>query len=310
MSHVGDLSRPRVIHGTCVLWIIVSASLCAAQGRRPMPPPGRPLYPPVSRFPRQPSPPNVGQPQPAIPPYMKVRVEENRMTAEVRATPLQEVLKEVADRTGVIFEVQGQDNPVISIGLYRVDIQEGLQRILSDQNTIFYFGQDVARQSRIEFVRIFPRANQPQQPSLLYIGSGAVTKTGDDSVDTPEQALKVLIESQNLEARQEAVEVLATAGGDVAIMALTAALLDPAPEVRAAAIEGLAGLNARAALPGIIQSLKDNHPGVRQSAITALVLMGESSSVKYLKPMSRDPDASVAAAAEVAIRQLSSSHRP
>jgi hypothetical protein len=241
---------------------------------------------------------------------MRVRLEEDQFTAEIRATPLQKVLHEVADRTGVIFEVQSQDNPLISISLYRVGMQEGLQRILAAQNSIFYFFEDAARQGRIEFVRVFPRGNQPEQPSLLYIGTGAVTKSGDDSVDTPEQALKVLAESRNLEARQKAVEVLGTTGGDVAVMALAAALLDSAPEIRAAAIEGLAGLNARAALPGIIQSLKDGHPGVRQSAITALALLGDSGNIKYLKPLSRDRDASVAAAAEVAIRQLSSAHHP
>ncbi|HYK90004.1 MAG TPA: HEAT repeat domain-containing protein [Acidobacteriota bacterium] len=250
------------------------------------------------------------QPTPAFPSYMKVRVDENLVTANVRTTPLQQVLQEIADRTGLVFEVQSQDDPPISINLFRVRIQEAVERIVASDNSIFYYGKDASQQSRIEFVRVFPRINQPQQPSLIYIGTGAITKSGNDTVDSPEDALKVLTDSQNLEARQKAVEVLVAAKGELATLALTAALLDPAPEVRVAAIEGLASLGAHSALPGIIQSLKDKHPGVRQSAITAVALMGDSESIKELKPLSKDRDVSVAAAAEEAIRTLSSARRP
>lgn len=242
--------------------------------------------------------------------YMKIRVEDNQVTAEIRNTPLQVVLEELANRTGVVFEIQSQENPPISISLYRVSVLEAVQRIVSSENAIFYYGQDVAGQSRLEYVRVFPRTNQPQQPSLRYIGTGAVTKTGDDTVDTPEQALKVLAESQNLEARQKAVEVLVRAKGDAAILALTSVLEDPAPEIRAAAIEGLAGLSARSSLPGIVHALNDKHPGVRQSAIMAVALLGDSENVKDLRPLGRDGDASVAAAAEMAIRKLSAGRRP
>jgi len=271
----------------CVFGMLVAASVSAPQIGRPLP-----------------------QPQPTGPVYMKIRAEGDEVTADIRNTPLQQVLAEIAARTGVVFEIQSQENPPISISLYRVGLQEGIQRIVSSENSIFYYGKDVAGQSRIEYVRVFPRANQPTQPSLLYIGTGTVTKSGDDTVDTPEQAVKVLTESQNLEVRQKAIEVLVKAKGDVAILALEAALADSAPEVRVAAIEGLVSLGVRSALPSIVLSLKDKHPGVRQSAIVAVALMGDSENVKDLKPLSRDPDASVAAAADLAIRKLSSARRP
>ncbi len=308
MTDSQAVSALRTAAVLAALGILLSAGPAAAQGRRNSPyqqgqprtygqiRPGRPL-PPV-------------QPQPVIPAYMRVRVEDDQVTATVRATPLQQVLQEIADRSGLVFEVQSQDNPPISISLFRVGLQEAIQRIVASDNSIFYYGNDVANRSRIEFVRVFPRTNQPQQPSLVYIGTGAVTKSGNDTVDTPEDALKVLIDSQNVEARQKAIEVLVAEKGDLATLALTAALLDPAPEVRAAAIEGLASLGAQSALPGIIQALKDKHPGVRQSAITAVALLGDAENIKNLRPLSKDRDVSVAAAAEVAIRKLSSTRRP
>ncbi len=289
----------------CALEMLPLPGAASAQARRTLPyPPGQ------SRIPGRPGQnPSVPQPQSNIPPYMRIRVEDNQITADIRNTPLHQVLQEIADRSGIVFEVQSQDNPPIWISLYRVSLQEAIQRIVANENSIFYYGQ-AANQGRIEFVRIFPRANEPQQPSLVYIGTGVVTKSGEDTVDSPEQAIKVLAESQNLEARQKAVEVLVASKSEYAVMALTAALLDPAPEVRAAAIEGLASLGARSALPNIIQCLRDPHPGVRQSAITAVALLGDSDNVKDLKQVSRDRDVSVAAAAEVAIRKLSTTRRP
>ena len=271
----------------CVFGMLVAASVSTPQVRSPFP-----------------------QPQPAGPTYMKIRVEGNQVTADIRNTPLQQVLEEIAARTGVVFEIQSQENPPISINLYRVGLREAIQRIVSSENSIFYYGKDTAGQSRIELVRVFPRANQPPQPSLHILGTGTVTKSGDDTVDTPDQAVKVLTESKNLEARQKAIEVLVKAKGDVSILALEVALADPAPEIRVAAIEGLASLGVRSTLPSIILSLKDTHPGVRQSAIVAVALLGDSENVKDLKPLSRDPDASVAAAAEIAIRKLTSARRP
>ncbi len=291
--------------------LLILPSLCSAQARRPTPfPPGRTPFPGQPRIPGQPFPGAPQPAQPSVPPFLMIRVEENRVTAQIRATPLQQVLEELAARTGIIFEIQSQEDPPVSLSLYSEDLQEAIRRIVASENSILYYGNDAAGWSRLEYVRLFPRANQPQQPSLLYIGTGAVTKSGDDTVDTPEQALKVLSESQSVEARQKAVEVLAVAKGEIPIMALLGALLDPAPEVRSAALEGLASLGAHSSMPAIIQSLRDRHPGVRNSAIMAVALLGDAENVRDLKPLTRDPDASVAAAAEVAIRRLSSVRHP
>jgi hypothetical protein len=243
--------------------------------------------------------------QPAGPPLLKMRVEGGQVTAEIRNTPWQQALEELAARTGIVFEVQLQENAPVSMVLYRVSVQEAVQRIIGDNDSIFYFGNDAAGQPRIELARIFPRGAVPVQPGIRYIGTGAVTKTGDDQIDSPEQAVTVLSSSKDVDARQKAVDVLVAAKGDIAIKALVAALGDPAPEVKVAAIEGLASLNARAALPQILRAFKDSHPGVRQSAITAVALLGDAENVKDLRPMGKDPDANVAAAADLAIKKLS-----
>ena len=208
----------------------------------------------------------------SAPAVLTMRVDEGTITADIQNSPLQKVLREVAERTGIIFEVRGEDNPNVSVHLYGVSLQEAIQRIASDNNTIFFY--DSSEPARVSFVRVFPRKDTVQQPSIIYLGTGAVTKSNDD-IDTPEQALMVLAEKASPEAQIKAIEILSQAGGGEAIEALLKSISDVETGIRIAAIEGLAELGAREALAEILGSLKDPHPGVRQSAITAVALLGD-----------------------------------
>jgi len=205
-----------------------------------------------------------------------------------------------------VFEIETQQNPAVSQILEKEELTEAIKRILGGtSDSIFRFTKDAGGKDVVGLVRIFPRDKEPQQPGLRFIGLGKVTKTGEETAESPEQAATILAESNDLEQRQKAIEVLAMSRSDLAVQALTKALGDPAPEIKAAAIDGLAGQGSSTALPKIVLALKDKHPGVRQSAIAAIVLLGDASNVKDLKPLSKDSDASVAMAAEMAIRKLS-----
>jgi hypothetical protein len=236
---------------------------------------------------------------------MRMRLDDAGLTAQIRATPLQQVLEELAARTGVVFEIESQENPKISIVLDRVSVQEAIHRLLSGNDSQVYYDRDEAGRSQVQFVRVFSQVLRPMPPSLRYIGTGAITKRGEDAIDNPEQALAVLAESTNPVAKQKAVEVLVAVRGQAAVPALKVALADPAVEVKVAAMEGLASLGAREALPQFLPSLKNSHPGVRQSAILAVATLGDAGNLKDLRPLLRDPDGSVAAAADMAIRKLS-----
>jgi hypothetical protein len=237
-----------------------------------------------------------------------MRAENGRITADITDCPMHKALEELADRTGIIFEVRTQDNPLVSVHLYQVSLQEAIQRIASGSDTMFFYGRGQLEPERITMVRIFPRTNPLQQPSIVYLGTGAVIKGGED-VETPEQALKALEGEASTEVRERAIEVLVSARSKAAIGALMKSMFDPVAEIRVASIEGLAALDARAALPGILRSLRDAHPGVRQSATAAVALLGSARNLKDLRPLTNDKDASVAAAAELAIRKLSAVER-
>jgi len=275
-----------------LLWLVVMTVAPQSFAQVVRPPPRLPSMTPPNR--------SANDPQ-----LIRMRLEGQDLTAEIRNAPLQQVLEELASWSGVVFEVESQENPQISITFFRVSLPEAIERLTGNNNSIAYYERDEADHSHLRFVRIFTRNPRPVAPSLHYIGTGAVTKRSDDIVDSPEQALAVLAGSSNLVARQKAIEVLINAKGAPAIQALKMVLTDPAVEIRVAAIEGLAVLGVRDALPQILAALKDAHPGVRQSAVTAVGLLGDSANVKDLKPILKDPDGSVAAAAGVAIQKLS-----
>ncbi len=253
---------------------------------------------------KQPSAKNQAQ----TPAVLKIRIEGDRITAEIFNCPLQTALQDLADRTGIIFEVRSQENLPVSVRLNRIPLAEAIQRIAAGSNTVFLYKLGAPGSEQISMVRIFPRSNEPLQPGILYLGSGVVTKK-NDAVETPEQAVKALAESSSAQDRHKAIEILVADKSEAAVKALEDATTDRAPDIRVAAIEGLVALEARSALPRILRCLKDRHPGVRQSAVTAVALLGSAENVKQLKPLSADRDASVAAAAELAIRRLSTSAR-
>ncbi len=242
-----------------------------------------------------------------MPSFLKIRVEEGRVTADITDSLFQAVLLELAERTGIIFEVRSQDNPSVSIHTSRIPLQEFIQRIAAGSNVMLFYGQGT-ESDRITLVRFYPRTAPIQQPALVYLGSGKVTKTSN-TVETPEQALRVVSGDASIEDRELGIEILVKSRSEPAIKVLMNCVSDPAPEIRVAAIEGLAAMGAGEALPEIVKRLKDEHPGVRQSAITAVALLGNSGNLKDLRPLSFDKNPNIAAAAEMAMRKLSATEK-
>ena len=289
-----------------VLGVLILCSTAPAQrmgGGRGFPP-NRPNGPfPQQRPQQQPPQPQQQQTQNGQQPYvLKLYVDAAGVMAEIVNCPLQNVLQVLAERTGIIFELRTQDNLPVSLRPNQpVELAEFIRRIASGSNTQFYYSQDES--PRIAMVRIFPRAELPQ-PSIVYLGTGAVTKSNDDFFN-PEQAFKALQEDKNTEPREKAINYLVLNKSEGAAEILMKCVSDPELKIRIAAIDGLAELNARSALPAIIKGLKDAQPSARQSATAAVALIGDYTNVKDLKPLTSDRDANVAAAAKLAIQKLS-----
>jgi len=244
------------------------------------------------------------QSQAQKPIVLKMRVVNSLVTADISDCPMQMALQDLADRSGIVFEVRSQDNPLVSVHPNQVDFHEAIQRISPNHNVIFFYDQD--KSERIILAQVYPRARPVQQPGLVYLGTGAVTKNNEE-VDTPEQALKVLDGNARLEVKVKAINILIQNKSNETIKALAGSLSDPAPEVRVAVIESFVSMGAHSAVPEIVKCLKDPHPTVRQSAIMAIGDLGNDKNIKDLKPLSADKDPSIAAFADMAMKKLAAS---
>jgi hypothetical protein len=254
-------------------------------------------FPRSSRFPNQ-----FEAKTPIIPAVQKMRVIEGKVFADITASPLQTVLQELADRTGIVFELQSQQNPLVSIHLTGTPLIETIERILTDSDIIYVYDKGDAAQ--VSLVRILPRTAPVVQPSILSLGTGVVTKVNIE-IHNSEQAQKVLSSAADLDDRKKAIEFLVAEKSKSSIPALMEVLDDAAPEIRMAAVNGLADLKAFKALSRILDALKDSDPEVRKSAVSAVALLGTSRNIRDLKPLTYDKNAQISAAAESAIRKLS-----
>jgi hypothetical protein len=294
-----------------LLWILILCSTAPAQrrggGGRGGGPPNMPNMPAPQPQPQPQSQPQPQTGQPDAKSYiLKLYVDEAGVTAEIVNCPLQTVLQELAERTGIIFEMRTQDNLPVSLRPNQpVELAEFIKRIASGSNTQFFYSQD--KSPRIAMVRIFSRTKLPQ-PSIVYLGAGVATKS-NDVFFYPGQAFRALQENNNTEAREKAINYLVSNKSEGAAEVLMKCVSDPEPKIRIASIDGLAALDARSALPAIVKSLKDSQASVRQSAAAAIALIGDQTNIKDLKPLISDRDDSVVAAANIAIQKLSATSK-
>jgi hypothetical protein len=240
------------------------------------------------------------------PPVLKLRVADGLISVDVSDCPMQTALQEMADRTGIVFKVRQEDNPLVTAKSQKITYEEAIKLLTPDHSVAFYFA-DEQNPERITAAAVHPRLAPTEasvDPEYAYLGTGVVTKANDE-VDTPEQAMKALAENARLEVKKAAVDILAKNNKPESITALTSALSDPAPEIRIAAINGLAGLHAQEALPGIVKSLKDENAGVRQSAVKAVGELGDASHLKDIEHLKTDKDPAVATVVGKTIRKLS-----
>jgi hypothetical protein len=124
--------------------------------------------------------PDSSSSQNQTPMVLKMSVNDGRITAEIVNAPQQTVLEDLAARTGIIFEVRTHDNPPLTLKLDQVSLQEAIRRIAKDENSIYLYSPDAPNPEHIRMVRIYPSKNDLPQPSIIYLGTGKITKQNDE----------------------------------------------------------------------------------------------------------------------------------
>jgi hypothetical protein len=155
------MNRPGPVRAGGVLFCLALLAPVPAAGAQPR-----------QRLPENPQ--NAAEAQKPV--LLSIALADGAVTADIADCPLHDVLVELAARTGVIFEVRSEPNPLVSVHLRAVPLPEAVGRIVPEGNIVFI--HDEADPGRIALVRILPRDGAAVQPGLLYFGTGRVTASG------------------------------------------------------------------------------------------------------------------------------------
>lgn len=232
-----------------------------------------------------------------------IRVSNGLLSISVKNRTLGSVLNEISRQSGIAFHVSGEIAARrVSLTLQGVPFDKGLAQVLSDFDSVHYFGAQNSSARGLQAVWVYPQgqglasARENERAS-----AGQRSDTGTAYRSPMQQAADVdpAIRAQALSALAEGSEP----GVDPAAAraALQAALSDADPQVRAQALNGLVSTDRDAAFAYQLQGLRDADPAVRLMAVGTLEAQGQG--MALLQAALNDPDAEVRQAARLQLEQ-------
>jgi hypothetical protein len=226
-----------------------------------------------------------GESRTAGPPSI-IRAENNRLTVKLIDIPLDKVLTEIANQTGIQIIFYGPMEGLLSADFSDLPLDKGLRRLTQDFDHIFIYHPAKAKGSELEIKTVIIRSEEGKRPKKRLeprvIESRNLTRHG------PKEArlgpLVKALKDRDPEVREEAVDSLAELEDERVIVYLTDVLLnDNNEDVRGSAAEALGDLGDERAVDPLIQALRDKDAGVRESAINALAEIGSKEAISPLK---------------------------
>ncbi len=236
-----------------------------------------------------------------------IRVSNNLLTVKLKDAPLEKVLTEIANQTGIQFIFHGPMEELLSADFADFPLETGLRRLIRDFDHIFIYREGKTRGSEPEVKKVLIYSRKGKKPreglQTSLIGPQKGPPQGPPAA-SPEFPVKAL-EDKDPEVRQEAVDRLATLKDERAIAHLTRVLLtDKDEDVRESAAEALGELGDERAIGPLVQALKDKDAGVRESAVEALRHIGGEAVIRPLMDALKDEDEDVREAAADALKEL------
>lgn len=232
-----------------------------------------------------------------------IRVSNGLLSVSVRNQSLGRVLKEIERQSGIAFHVSGEIAAHrFSLTLREVPLDKALAQLLSDFDSVHYFGAQNSSARGLQAVWIYPQGQGLASARDHERASAGPRSGADPAYRSPvQQAADAdpAIRAQALSALAEGSEP----GVDPATAraALQAALADPDPQVRAQALNGLVSADRDAAFAYQLQGLRDADPAVRLMAVGTLEAQGQG--MALLQAALNDPDEEVRLAARLQLER-------
>ncbi|HEY8149659.1 MAG TPA: HEAT repeat domain-containing protein [Vicinamibacteria bacterium] len=223
-----------------------------------------------------------------------VRAKEGRLSVDVQGRTLEWVLGQISRAANVAFVTdEAPPETTVSVQFGDIPLDEGLRRILKDQDTFFFYEAQGNAPSALRVVWVYPkgqgRSIQPVPPERWASTRDLEKLLTDPDADARSRAVESLIERQGEKARAVVLRALKddsarvrtqalygafSSGLELPADVLAEALDDPSSDVRFLALEAIAGRPEAAPLAR--RALGDANQHVRERAREIVAKVGQT----------------------------------
>lgn len=244
----------------------------------------------------------------------QIDIEEGRLTLKASGTPLDVLLKAIAEKAGFTMTLRGDLSTPISLSFSGLRVEQAIRRLTGDLGLVMIFDRDRDSDApkRLIEVRVYAnikRANRPPSEQ----GALAVAEDLDQASDEAENAgeedaiaiqARKLLTAENAADKKQAIKALTALGGIQAVAALTEGLEDEDRSIRGEIVRALGAIGEESATQTLGQVLiADTEPALRLEAVTAIAKHPGPVARVFLEAALKDSDESVRQAAKAALQQ-------
>jgi len=215
-----------------------------------------------------------------------IQARNNRLTVKLRDIPLEKVLTEIANQTGIQIIFYGPMEGFLSADFSDLPLNKGLRQLTRGFNHIFIYCGGKAKDLGPEIKKVIIYSKTGERPDKRLEPRVIKTKKW-----LPEELTAVLVkalEDKNPEVREDAVDLLAELKDERVIVHLTEVLLNDKDED----------------IDPLIKALGDKDAGVRESVVDALADVGGDKVISPLMDALGDEDEDVRETAADALKKI------
>ena len=251
------------------------------------------------------------------PRFLRVQVAHDLVTLSTQGLPIKDVLKAVAQQSGLFIVLHGSLDQPITMDFNRIPLPEAIGRILRHYNFALHHAQpdtDSGKSGGASKLWVFsngagyfssrePSAEQVSPNELVAFDSlapepirtdgrvGHTTNEDQNGIGTGDAF--VALTDVDEKVRLDAVRLLAEIGSEQAGALLIGVLGDESAQVRAEAANALGERGGDTAIPILQGMLHDADGVVRETAIDALTDIGGAESARVLSAFLDNAEASM-----------------
>lgn len=245
-----------------------------------------------------------------------ILVESGLLTVSIKDISLVNFLDELANQTGIVFDVYANTDRKVTGHYSKIPLDEGLKRLLSPSNFIIIYmdKNDLSKKTEIKKIIVYDHFGDPsgqrtiKQTTQSDVGKEG-RKTGEKRNKTDAakslEAYAEQLKDVDPDIRADTVSDMADEYGQAALIYLEKALVfDGNDDVRAAAAEEIGGLDNEEGIEILAKGLNDPDEDVREAVMEALGEIGGQKALPVLRKALKDKNEDIREAAADLIEEI------